>query len=548
MLRRAIALGLGAAAASFHLASAQTSPGIVSPSRPDQNPVPAQAGADLSRQPSNLAGLRVRNPNKPFAPFTLTRVEISGTSLPMAALDPAWRPLIGGALNAAALDKLVNAVADRYGKSDVALYTVLVPDQTFAGGVLKLQVLEGYVEGARLDGVTSQKRIRLIRRYLAPLLKERPLGKASLQRQVSLIRDMPGLYPTLNFERGDQPGAVRLMIKASPRSVQLGLGANNRGTALLGRTQGQADLYAHSLIFGGDQLHATLVTPLEADLFRYYSLAYSVPLDAGGTTLQANVGYLDTHPRAIPLRGNAYSLGVQLSRPIVRSYDTNLYLTGSLDGVNSDNALLGRTFTHENVRTVRLAVSYSRSTKKNVFTVSGTGSFGISGLGAREFDPGLSRLDFRKFNAKLVDNLAVSRNFILRLDGFVQATGDPLPISEQLALGGDEFGRAYEAAIISGDYGEAGSAELAWRPAKRIPNLLKGSEIYAFVDGGEVHAKGRFGFPGSTSRLASLGGGVRADVAARTVVQLEAARGLYNPAAYENREVWRLFAEIRTLF
>jgi hemolysin activation/secretion protein len=549
MRRRVIWPALLASAALGHGALAQTSSGIVAPDRPDQNAAPRTA-AGMPSTPRGLdaSALRARNPTKPFAPFTLTAVTIDGASLPRGDLASAWAPFIGKPMDLATLDRLVDAVGDRYARSDVALYTVLVPEQDFAGGVVKLQAVEGYLQGARLDGVSNRKRSALVGRYLAPLLKERPLSKASLQRKVSLIRDMPGLYPQLSFERGDKVGAVQLVITARPRLAQFGFGVDNQGTALLGQTQAQAELYLNSLLVGGDQLHGTIATPVGPNLFNYFALSYAAPINANGTTLQASAGYLQTRPSEIPLRGRAVSLGLQVSHPIVRGFRNTVYLTAGIDGVNSDNALLGQTFTHENVRTGRIGAAWSRTTNPNVLTLSGTLSVGLPGLGAREFDPGLSQMNFTKLNIKAAYSQLIGRDFILRLDSFYQLSRDRLPISEQLALGGEEFGRAYEAAIISGDRGAAGSAEIAWRPTHGLPPDFKGSEAFAFADAGEATSLGRFGLPDHTARIASVGGGVRADIKSHVVVQVEAARGLTNPVTFENREDWRLLASLRTLF
>ena len=255
---------------------------------------------------------------------------------------------------------------------------------------------------------------------------------------------------------------------------------------------------------------------------------------------------LDLADQTIRLKGHSFSFGGQASKALIRDYAHSLNATLGFDAIDSHDALLGIILSNDRVRTVRAALAFAGSSKRNQLNLSATISFGIDGLGARTV-PGQADPSFRKLNVKLGENRQLGRDFALRLAGFGQLSADLLPASEQIALGGDEFGRAYAAASIAGDEGYAGSAELAWHPSKGIPASLLGSELYAFGDAGRVTYRGRFGLPATASHLASVGGGARVEVAKRTIFQLEAARGLNNPVSYEDRERWRLVFGIRSL-
>jgi hemolysin activation/secretion protein len=535
-------LGIGAAACALAAlpALAQSGPAgaIVPPDRADRHPQPhAGRGHAIGRLPRTAAAA--------FQPFTLAHVTIDGSSLPEDAFAPAVAPFLGKLLDAGQVQALVDALGAVYERSDVALYTLVVPAQDHAGGGLRLTAVEGAVERIVVRGAGAKMR-RLVGNTLAPLIREHPLAKRSLQRRVSLVRDIAGLDPDISFERGDQPGMVRLVVVAKPRPFQLAFGLNDRGTALLGKTQGEIDLYANSLIAGGDQVRLSYARPIRAPYYQAASIAYSVPLTADGLTLQINAGKLKTRPRDIPIRGHATSLGGTLSYAAIRDYRTNFVVSAGLDGVNSDNAFLGALFSNERSRALRLAAALTLSSDRNQFSASVSESFGLDAFGARLLDPTLSELDFRKTNVRVADNLAVGKTFALRLNGAAQLTGGRLPATEQFTLGGDEFGRAYETALLSGDTGYAGSAELAWLPTG-LPKSLAGSEIYGFVDGGHVGTHDRAGFDGFSSHLGSWGGGARVAVLSRVVLQIEAARGFNNPVYYEDRRKWRLLFAVRSM-
>ncbi|MBL8770099.1 MAG: ShlB/FhaC/HecB family hemolysin secretion/activation protein [Phenylobacterium sp.] len=522
------------------LALAQTAPSrVVPPNRPDQTAPPrAPRGGTPPAPPAAAATPQVQ-------PFLLRSVAVAGSSLPPAQLEAGYRPFIGRTVGVAELQQIADAVAGVYGGSDIALYTILVPDQTFEGGRLELTAVEGYVEAVTIHGEPGRAR-GLAQSYLRRLEGQRPLKRSTLQRSISLVRDIPGLTSDVQLQNGGQPGAVRVAATLDHRPVQFGLAVNNRGTAFLGRTQVQADVYFNSLLRPGDQTRLTYATPTRPRRFQFYALGHSQPLNADGATLQVNAIALRTRPKDTALLGHAYSAGVQVTHPIIRSFDRDLSVGLGLDGVDSDNAFFGFTFSDDRTRALRLSLAYSRSTDRSLFGASGAVSRGIAGLGARATVPEASRLDFTKANGRLTFNRTLAQPITLRLTGAGQYTGDRLPASEQFALGGEEFGRAFEASFIAGDYGYGAVAELAWRPP--APVSLAGSEAYVYVDSGKVWYRGRFDLPTQSARLSSAGGGVRVVVASRAIVQLEATKALTNPIPALDRSDWRGVFNIRTLF
>jgi hemolysin activation/secretion protein len=539
----ALGLGLTLAAAVQDRVAAQPPPPTprpgVSPDRPDERPPTVRRSVRPSRAPPASSAPRLA------ASFVLQRVEIEGSSLPPQVLAAAYAPFIGRTIDGAGLKQITDALAAVYARSDIALYSILAPSQSYEGGLLRLQAQEGYVQTAVIKGAVAPKVQRLIGRYAGPIAAERPLRKATLERYVSLIRDIPGFAANIQFERGDQPAAVRMVVDGRMQRLQLAAGVNNRGTAVLGKIQGQIDVLASSLAVGGDQLRVGYARPLDGDFFRAINASYFVPLKADGLSLAVSGGHLTTEPRGLPLKGEASNLGAQISYQALRSFDRNLSISAGLDGVNSDNAFLGFTFASERTRALRLSAYGSRQNDASASTASLTLSSGVPDLGARLLDPTVATDDFRKWNLRLADNRKVGP-MLLRTAFSGQTTGDRLPGTEQFAAGGDEFGRAYETAIISGDRGYAASGELAWRPTK-LPAAIAGSEVYGFVDGAWVRYLGRHGLSDTKNRLASIGAGGRLTAGRRTVLQVEAVRGLHNPVTYENREVWRVVFSLRTL-
>ena len=539
----ALALAVAAAGAP-DIGWAQTTFSQINPGRLDVNPPSARQRAQRPRR-----GPRARAKTPEVKPFVLTGVEITGSTLPPQALQAGYAPFVGKTVDKAGLQAIADAVAKAYETSDIALYNINVPDQDFAGGVLKLQAVEGYIQKTVFKGSGRGPGLKLAHAYAARLEAERPLKRPDLERYLSLMRDIPGLEPEMQLTPGQGDGAVVLEVDPHARRVQAAVSINDRGTAYLGRTQVQADVYLNSLIRSGDQTRLSVALPTDIDRFQLYGFGHSQPIGTNGTTIQVYGSYLRTRPLGLGLdiRGQAYSLGTQISHPLIRGYRQNLYISASLDGLNSHNAFFGQEISNERTRVVRGALAYSLTTDRSALLASATGSFGLSGLGARE-DPLLAKADFRKVNLKLGYNYALTSNWVLRLNGSAQLTGDLLPASEQFSLGGEEFGRGYEASYLVGDEGYGVSGELAYVVTKGLPPALANAEVYGFADKGGVRYHARLGLPHEDLSLASAGGGVRIPADKHVTVQLEAARGLESPLPGIDGKRWKGVFSIKTAF
>ena len=528
-------------------AVAAQAPSVLIPStRADQRPV-----APSYRRPVLEPSLQPAARTPTTAPFQLRDVQVRGSSLAPAILQRVYAPWLGRTVGEAELKAVADAVSAAYAAhSDIALYGVSIPRQSFQSGVVRIEVTEGFIQGARVTAAAGSKRSSnaLLKRYLDKLLVEHPLKRSTLERYSALIRDIAGLNATLAFAPGGRPGALMLVVATAPRRAELDFGVNNRGTAFLGRTQVDVDLALHSLLRQGDDTHLTVAFPADLDRFRYYGVSHAQPLGVSGASFTATAGYLQTRPSFADLHGHALTLGVSAIDPVLRRNAESLYLTAGLDGVDSDNALLGEVISNDRIRTLRVGASYVRQNARLFLLVNGSANFGLDALGAHVLSPEISDLSFSKYTVKTNANLALIDDVVLRLDGTGQYASDRLPGSEQLALGGDEFGRAYEAAMIAGDQGVAGSAELAWKLARFAPRALHASEVYAFADGGETRRLSRSIAPEALQQLASVGGGARIAVTGRAVLQLEADRGLLNPLPTEDHESWRAIFSIRSSF
>jgi hemolysin activation/secretion protein len=506
-------------------------PLIIDQGRADRVPVP-----ELPR-PDN----QVTTPSAAAA--ELTRVDATGNNRPIAGIRfegakvpapvaQAAETFLNRPANAQTLKQLAAAMSAAYGKSDIALYTIAIPDQDLSSGTVVIRVAQGFVENIIYPKGASP----LMRAYAERLRAIHPLTRSVMERQLSLMRDVTGATVTAQLLRGQNAGGVILSLTIARKRFDATASYDNSRSPLLGRGKFDAELTANSLIRDGDQTKLTGQIARDLHSFAYVALAHSTPLGASGLKLNLSAAYLKTDVESFDLHGNATAGGISLSYPVIRGYRRNLIVSGGIDMVNSNSALFGTVLSSDRIRSGRLSAGYSNAGGKAVLTAGATISKGLGILGARG-TPGQSDPRFTKVNVTAGYDRAIGKSFVVRLRGMAQYSGDTLPATERIAVGGGDYGRAFDTAALTGDSGFAGSLEVAARPLRT--KRLSGTEIYGFVDHARVYLNDRIGFPSSQFDLGSAGGGVRFAYNNLASVNVEAAKSINEPYAGASDD-WRV--------
>lgn len=514
---------------------------ITDQNRPDRAPIVPQAESQSLHQAAPIVGLA------PPPATVLRALRIEGSTLPDDTLYGALSEFEGKPVTNALLQALANAITTVYAKSNIAIFNVYIPAQTMADGQVTVQVTEGSIGQVVLTGDVKTRHLRLLKKYAAHLADERPLTRATLERYLSLIRDIPGLKVKPTLAPSKTPGVQVLTLEIDRTPYRAQLTFDDRGLQRLGRVQAQVQLTAYSVFQQGDQTVISLAAPpLDPEVFQYVGVAHSMPIGADGLRLGANVGYLRTRPRDSVIRGEAKSAGLNLTYPLKRSYAENLYLTLGLDGQDSDNAAFGQVFTSDHSRTARVAASWSKQAARNATSVSLSVSQGLDALGAR-LDDRLTDATYRKLNVLVARNQALTDKIVARVKATAQLSEKRLPAIEQFTLGGEQFGRAFPTAYLMGDAGVALSGELAYVSGSFLPRWFKSQEIYGFGDWGETTLRARPGYIArNTVDLASVGLGARFNYRDRIIFNVEGATAVEKPESLD--DAWRFSFGWRSLF
>ena len=156
-------------------------------------------------------------------------------------------------------------------------------------------------------------------------------------------------------------------------------------------------------------------------------------------------------------------LGV--THPLVRSRAQSLWASFNFDALQSKEDQFKQDAFQDEVRALRPSLYYYVADGWGGENgVNLEGSLGLTTLGASSSGPERSRTDadtsFRKARLDAWRNQALFGPWSLYGQFAGQVSDRPLLSSEEFALGGARFGRAYDPAIVSGDRGAAGSVEL----------------------------------------------------------------------------------------
>jgi hemolysin activation/secretion protein len=506
------------AAAAAPGVSASTTPLIIDRGRIDRAVQP-----DLPDQKSNpqRGGVVVTA----TSPTTAIRgISFRGEKVPARVADAA-KPFLGRPADKPTLTALAAALSAAYAKSDIALYTVAIGAQDFAEGQVHVDVIEGYVAATAI--VDPKKRAHpRVRRMTENLIGIRPLSRTYFERQISLMRDLPGLTYDLSALSTGDTGAISLTITPHQKRTKFDFGYSNRGTQLLGQGQFEGSAKLFEALTDGDQFSLSGAASSNFRDFLYAGAGYQIPVGYEGVTVSANLGYLKTRPRSIPIEGSAKTAGVTVSYPLIRGYKRDLFLSAGIDGINSDNAAFGSLIASERTRAARISASGSQRSEKRSIEFSGTISRGLGILGSHVDAPFADRV-FTKANLAAAIGQKIGKVVIARVRASGQYTSDRLPAAERFAVGGADFGRAFDAGILSADRGIAGSVELAVLP--KIAKKLENTELYVFTDGARVSILDRGPYTGASYGLASAGVGTRLRYTTKAEIGLEGAKSISRP-------------------
>jgi len=454
---------------------------------------------------------------------TFSRVLIKGmTAYSDAEIRDIYTPHLNKSVT---LDKawvIAAQLTHRYRQDGYFLTRVVVPPQEMKGGLLTLQVIEGYIGEVRFDDPLAKNRI--VKQWLRRLISYRPLKAAQIESVLLQLNDLPGVNLRAVLEPAGpsgEPGAVRLVLGAKKSHHLSGqVSADDYASRYLGPVEAAAQL---QLVAAPTyRTTASTLTTVGSNEVLFGYVKQEIPLFAAAT-LELSAAHAATTPgytlKPYDEVSELMTYSGAIDYSIIRQRQENLTARLTFDSSNiATNTIGGATQTRDRIRVASLGISFEAADRwRGQTTFDVKVAQGLNVLNASPAQtPGApdnylsradARPDFTKFDIDASRLQALGTRWAVLVSGSAQLTPDPLYASEQFGYGGQAFGRAYSDSEITGDEGAEGSLELRYVGFPLAGGF--GFTPYGFFDAGKVWNNRKYAADTFAQSGSSAGAGVR---------------------------------------
>ncbi|WP_411727024.1 ShlB/FhaC/HecB family hemolysin secretion/activation protein [Methyloglobulus sp.] len=445
-----------------------------------------------------------------------------------------------------------------YRNDGYVLARALIPAQTLKNGIVKIKVIEGFIESVNLQADQGVDTTGLIQDYIDKIRATKPLRQSVLERYLLLLNDLPGIYASGSLTpSSSQPGAAVLVIQVKHKKFGVQAGFNNRLPELLGTYRGEFYAEENNLLGWQEKSYARLLQSFEGKM-TILSLGQDIGINDEGTKLSFMVNQVWSQSSifntSIGLKSDLISFNIGFSHPLLRSRNSNLLLRGGFSGVDSqsDAPQFNTTLIDDRIRSFRVGLTYDLADQfYGVNLVDIELSQGIDALGAR--NPSASsrangtanlsaangQLDYTKVTLYLSRLQSLTEDFSLLAAFNGQYSEDVLLSPEQFAMGGEQFLRAYDPSEFIGDKGWAAKAELRYALNAFSP---VNTTLYGFYDYGQIFYNDH---RSPSISAAAAGAGMRVSFTQYFTGYIEGAKPLHPDESSQGNRDMRVFGGFR---
>lgn len=427
---------------------------------------------------------------KPGGPrFLLKRIEFDDSKfLTKEELEPLTAPLNGRKVDFADLQKLIAAINELYAKKNIPTGIATLPPQDVKGGVVKIKLTEGRLEKMTITGAVQTRPS-----YILLRVRQTPgevLDVPRLGRDITWFNRTSDpqiralLQPGTSFGLTD----VELATTEAPAHT-LQFFTDNQGVKSTGRYQSGV-YYKSSGALGFDDRFTFYGTTSQGNLNG--SVSYNVPVNYWGGRLgvsytQGAIRIVEGPFRELDVTGESQVGSLNFSQPVFVN-DSWLVLVNAAQSLGkSDTWFSENKITDDRTKKTTAGVSVTQSGTDHSITLSPAFNYVDSHSEVTD----LNRY-FNVFSATANLLLRLPANFSFSATGSGQYTKERLLPGDQLfQIGGPTTIRGYPTNAVAGDSGYYVNYELH----NNLTNLVKGLDVYTFVDMGEVFST----FPARTA-------------------------------------------------
>ncbi len=377
-------------------------------------------------------------------------------------------PFVGRQLSWNQLNSVCTVLTQKYRKLGYFLAEVFLPVQEVKDGVVQINLKEGRLGEVEVEGAKFYTR-RFILNHFNPTVNG-VLNQKKFLKAVMLLNEYSNLDVQAFIKRGGDANQADVVLRVKDvRPIRLVTDYNNYGSRYISRHRYGTALSHGNVIAQGDNMLVRAVVSDPVGVMSFFSGEYSLPINSYGTKLAFSYEWSDFDVqrefRSLDSAGQSHRSSMKLTQPVIRNRIASLDAFFALDYKENKNYLLGDISSHDKIRVSRLGFSGNHADRffgRNYY------SFDMS-VGNNDADVAkASRVGangtFSKSNFSLARYQKAMGDIYLYAKGNAQVTNEPLPNSEQFAIGGASTVRGYPQSEHLGDSGYLGSVEVRFPP------------------------------------------------------------------------------------
>lgn len=481
--------------------------------------------------------------------FTLEKVILEGSTIySESEVNNLLAGYIGKPVSLNDLNVIAKVLTKEYRNDGYVFSSVILPPQKIKDGIVRLKAVEGRITEVTLTGDYKDGNC-LIKDMADKIRSDGPSSTKDLERYLLLIDDLPGVKARSILRPSSTPGGGELIINIEQDSFEGALGIDNRGSQFIGRYRGTAVAAFNSALGIHDRTTLRAILTNETEELRFADITHEEQIGSDGLNIRGRFAMTETEPgeelSLSDIRGTSRLFDIEAIYPIIRGRQLNLNIQGGFTVLNTHSDVLSLQTSEDKVRYVYAGTRFDFTD-----SLAGINQFdlsfaqGIDGLGATGEGLGRSRVnseqDFFRANFYAARIQDIYAGFSVELAASGQYSADELLASEEFSIGGEEFGRGYDAGEIAGDKGIDGSIELRYSDNTGY-DFLQTYQLYTFYDAGKVWNKNPGVGETSHESLASAGIGARFNLDYDISGYLEFSTPLTRNVAAEHDDGSRIF-------
>lgn len=487
--------------------------------------------------------------------FVLQKVLFEGNhAFNNAQLQLVFKSHIHKKISLSTLQKLVKTVTLLYKQKGYMLSHAYLPPQSIEKGVVKVHIVEGFIDHIVITGDLTKKHRQTIESLSNKLTQMRPLKNEALEDTMLRINAMPGLKARAVLGQSLKTGkAAQLTIVTRESKGPFFFQFHNAGNKLNHDRLMHIGYGIQQPTWGG-QLMLHYGQAMNPDDYKSIALTETVPLSDHANLLRIHASRLKNKPNYLSIglptngeKGLTKSIRVSLQHTLKTTRSKKFALTGSIVRNNSRfSNNIGNHF-HDIVSKFETTMHLKWPTKflwKGFASGTLSVSKGLEAFGARADLPSRDggQLTFSKANITLHRHTFFGSHYAMVNDLYGQYSKNRLLASEEFSAGGFHCGRGYDSGELMGDKGYCRHHQFEIKKANADGRPVV---VYLFHDKAKIsNNQNTAASQVKNDHMSSHGFGVRWVPLTNVSLNVFLAKPLNHDVALENNRSPRYFFEL----